>query len=127
MKQKIANYVLNVVESNGPLKILQITYGVVGTVSLVVAGLVSLVNQSLGWGLLIIPLVTFVAVGLNTVTWALLRLCIDSLAAQKLRELEQATAAKAKAQSARKPKAKAPVAKTAAKSSKSAKTTPRKK
>lgn len=93
MNKKMSNYILKVVENNGPLKILQVAYGVVGLISLVIAGLISLVNQPLGWGFLIIPLVCFVALGMNTVAWALIRLLIDTLAVQKMREMDARLAA----------------------------------
>jgi hypothetical protein len=92
--KKVSKYILGVVENNGPLKILQVTYGVVGLAFLVLAGLISLVNQALGWGFLIIPLVCFVALGMNTVAWALIRLYIDSLAARKMRTLRKPSAKK---------------------------------
>ena len=110
MSKKIANYILNVVENNGPLKVLQVTYGVIGISFFVVAGLVSLVNQSLGWALLVVPLVCFVALGMNVVAWALIRLMIDSMAAQKYRELQAEKSVKRA--SARKPAAKKIAAKS---------------
>jgi len=92
MKKSVSNWFLNIVENNGPLTVLQVVYGVVGLAFLVIAGLVGILNHPLGGGLLIVPLVCFVALGMNVIVWALIRLLVDVLAASKMREIARAEA-----------------------------------
>lgn len=60
------------------LILLEWIYAIVSIGALLLAGLLALVNQSLGVGFLIIPLVSFVAFSMNIVAWALIKLLIES-------------------------------------------------
>ncbi len=61
------------------LILLEWAYAIISICSLLLAGLFALVSQPLGIGLLIIPLVSFVAFTMNIVAWALIKLIIESV------------------------------------------------
>lgn len=61
------------------LILLEWTYAIISICSLLLAGLFALVSQPLGIGLLIIPLVSFIAFTMNIVAWALIKLIIESV------------------------------------------------
>jgi hypothetical protein len=86
MLNNIVSKIIKIAENNSPMKILQVTYGIVGVVFVPIAGMFALVNQALGFALLIVPLVMFVALGLNTVMWALINLCISSACDSQIRK-----------------------------------------
>lgn len=73
------------------LTLLEITYFALSIISFVVAGTISLFNQSLGVSILIVPLIALVAGVVNIVAWSLVKLLIESLANRK----EDGKAAKA--------------------------------
>ena len=52
-------------------------------VSVIVAGVCALIDQSVGVGLLIIPLVAFIAMSMNVVAWALIKLAADTILPKK--------------------------------------------
>jgi hypothetical protein len=79
MMKQIIGYIRKQVESKRDLALLQATYLTIGVLAVVVCGLVGLFNQSLGVGMLIFPLVVVVALCMNTVAWALIRLGIEAL------------------------------------------------
>ena len=89
--ENITNKVLKIAENNSPLKLLQGSYAVIGIAVVVISGLFSLFSQSLGFSLLIVPLVTFTALGLNVVAWALISLAISTAEKSKKRKSPKTT------------------------------------
>jgi hypothetical protein len=67
------------VEDKREFKLLQMVYLALGVISVIVCGLVGLFNQSLGVGMLIFPLIVIVAMCMNVVTWALVKLGADTM------------------------------------------------
>jgi len=65
------------------LALLQWTYVIVGGISVLVAGVFALINQQIGLAMLIVPLVTFIAVSMNIVAWALIKLAADTFFGKK--------------------------------------------
>lgn len=65
------------------LTLLEIAYFALSILSFVVAGTVSLFNQSLGVSILIVPLIALVAGVVNIVAWSLVKLLIEGLASKK--------------------------------------------
>ncbi len=82
MKRNFSKFILDLAADNGSFKVLQLAYGITGAAFLLVAGVISLINQPLGWGFLIVPIVCFAVLGVNTIAWALIRLLVDSLGSQ---------------------------------------------
>jgi class 3 adenylate cyclase len=78
MVADVVNYIQRQVRERRDLKLLQISYFLIGVLSLLVAGLIGLVNQSVGVGILIVPLIVFTALSLNIVAWALIKLALDT-------------------------------------------------
>lgn len=77
------SYFAKLYKNRQELMILELTYAILTALSIVVAGLVALLNQSLGVGLLIIPLVSFVGFLMNIVTWAMVKLIFDTAYREK--------------------------------------------
>ncbi len=65
------------------LTLLEIAYFALSVISFVVAGTVSLFNQSLGVSILIVPLIALVAGVVNIVAWSLIKIFIEALANKK--------------------------------------------
>ena len=80
---KLIESVQAMYENKREFTILQWIYMAIALVSLVFAGLMALINQSFGIGLLVVPLVAIVAFCMNTITWALVRLVLDALKGKK--------------------------------------------
>ena len=60
------------------LAMLQWTYLIMVVVSVLIAGLFALFDRSVGVGMLIVPLVTLIAMSMNVVAWALIKLAADT-------------------------------------------------
>jgi len=87
MNGDILSHMVKWTENKSQLLLLQEVYGVFGILSFVLAGIVGLFNQTLGFGMLIIPIVIFSALGLNIVAWALIRLAIESIASRATKKI----------------------------------------
>jgi len=70
-------------EQKRELALLQWAYVVIGGASVLIAGVFALINQQIGVAMLIVPLVTFVALAMNIVAWALIKLAADSFLVKK--------------------------------------------
>ena len=78
MKNDIAKKIIKISEDNSQMKLLQMLYATLCVLFVVIAGVISLFNQTFGISLLIVPLVTFTAFALNIVSLALVRLAISA-------------------------------------------------
>lgn len=58
---------------------LELAYSVIAIVSIFIAGIIALFNQSLGVSLLVIPLVAAAACVLNVMIWSLTKLVADAI------------------------------------------------
>ena len=65
------------------LTLLEIAYFALSVFSFIVAGTISLFNQSLGVSILIVPLIALVAGVVNIVAWSLVKILIEGLANKK--------------------------------------------
>lgn len=68
-------------------------YGIISVAVIVVAGLIALINQSVGVAILIIPLIAVAAMCANVMVWSLIRFVIESHEAKekaKQRAVKQA-------------------------------------
>lgn len=70
-------------EERRELALLQWTYFVMAILSVLIAGIFALINQSLGVSILIVPLVAFVAMSMNIVAWALVKLAAETFLSKK--------------------------------------------
>ena len=75
----ILDYFSKLYKERRELAMLEWIYLGMVIVSVVVAGICALVDQSVGVGLLIIPLVAFIAMSMNVVAWALIKLAADTI------------------------------------------------
>ena len=75
--------IMGLYKNKRELTILQGLYFGVAVAFLVIAGLVALVNQSVGLALLVVPLVSFITFSINTVIWALVKLMLDTVLEMK--------------------------------------------
>lgn len=66
------------------------TYAIISAAVIVVAGLIALINQSVGVAILIIPLIAVAAMCANIMVWSLIRFILETH--------EQKTKAKARAE-----------------------------
>ena len=78
MKEQISIYVRKHADSKSSLGLLQVAYLIVAVMSVIICGIVGLFNQSLGVGMLIFPLVIAIALCMNVVSWALIKLGIEA-------------------------------------------------
>ena len=78
MSMSILNHFLGLYQDKKQIALLSWAYGIIAVFATVVAGLIALVNQSLGVGIMIIPLVAIVAFSVNIIMWALIRFAIES-------------------------------------------------
>ena len=66
-------------QSGKELVLLEWTYLAISVVSFLLAGVFALFNQALGVGVLIIPLVAFIAFSMNIVAWALVKFAVETM------------------------------------------------
>jgi hypothetical protein len=66
------------------LALLEWTYLAMVIASILIAGVFALFNQALGVGILIVPLVAFIAMSMNVVAWALIKLAADTILPKKM-------------------------------------------
>lgn len=79
----IVKYLAKLYEERRELALLQWTYLAMAVVSVIIAGIFALINQSLGVSILIVPLVAFVAMSMNIIAWALVKLAADTFMKNK--------------------------------------------
>lgn len=79
----IAKYLTKLYEDRRELALLQWTYLAMAVVSVVIAGVFALFNQSLGVSILIVPLAAFIAMSMNIIAWALVKLAADTFIKKK--------------------------------------------
>jgi len=68
------------------LAMLEWTYLAMVAVSVLIAGLFALFDQALGVSVLIVPMVAFIAMSMNVVAWALIKLAADTFLSKKTDE-----------------------------------------
>ena len=78
MSMNILGYFLGLYQEKKQVALLAWAYGIIAVAFTLLAGLIALINQSIGVGFLIIPLVAAVAFSVNIVMWALIRFTIES-------------------------------------------------
>ena len=74
---KKLGYFKELYKNNREFALLEWLYGAITVIFIFVAGIVALLNQSFGVGLLIIPLVSFIAFAMNLVCWSLINTIAD--------------------------------------------------
>lgn len=74
----IINYFSKLYTEKKELALLEWTYLVMVVVSVLIAGIFALFNQALGVSILIVPLVAFIAMSMNVIAWALIKLGADT-------------------------------------------------
>lgn len=79
----VVKYLSKLYDERRELALLQWTYLAMAVVSVVIAGIFALFNQSLGVSILIVPLVAFIAMSMNIVAWALVKLAADTFMKKK--------------------------------------------
>lgn len=68
------------------LALLEWTYLAMAIISVIIAGILALFDRALGVSVLIVPLVAFVAMSMNVVAWALIKLAADTFLPKKQRK-----------------------------------------
>ena len=84
MQLGIVKYLKKLYQNKQELTLIETTYGLVALVFFLLAAVVSLLDRALGVALLIIPLISFIALAINVVVWALLKLFLESKISQNL-------------------------------------------
>lgn len=74
----ILGYFLGLYQEKKQVALLAWAYGLVAVAVTILAGLVALINQSVGVAIMIVPLIAVVAFSVNIVMWALIRFAIES-------------------------------------------------
>lgn len=74
----ILGYFLGLYQEKKQVALLAWAYGLVAVAVTILAGLVALINQSVGVAIMIVPLIAVVAFSVNVVMWALIRFAIES-------------------------------------------------
>lgn len=78
------------------LALLEWTYLLMAIISIVIAGLLALFDRSLGISILIVPLVAFIAMSMNVVAWALIKLGAESFLGEESQKTVNSSAPKRK-------------------------------
>ena len=76
--KSVIDYFIDLYKENRQITLLSWCYSALTIVFVMIAGLIALLNQPLGVGVLIVPLVCVVALCMNIVFWALIHLAIDT-------------------------------------------------
>lgn len=77
------SYFKKLQKDNNRFGMLEYAYIIIVIVSIFIAGIIALFNQSLGVSLLVIPLIAAAAGTLNLVIWSLTKLAADALASKE--------------------------------------------
>lgn len=100
---EVINYFANLYKEKKQVALLTWAYSILAVVTIFVAGLCALINQSIGVGMLIVPLVSIIALCMNVVAWSLVRFALDVLTTRaKEKQVAEEKAKKAEKKSAKK-------------------------
>ena len=75
----ILEYFARLYREKRELALLEWAYLVMVILSVLIAGIFALFDQSVGVGMLIVPMVTLIAMSMNVVAWALIKLAADTI------------------------------------------------
>ncbi len=73
----LVNYFMNLYKGRKQVILLSWAYLALAAVTVLIAGICALVNQSVGVAMLILPLVAIIALCMNVVAWSFVRFIID--------------------------------------------------
>ena len=73
------DYFKNLYKEHKQFALIEWAYAILTIITLLVVGLVNLINASVGAALLIVPLVCFIAFAMNLVAWSLIKTFVDYL------------------------------------------------
>lgn len=104
--KSVIDYFIELYKENRQITLLTWCYSALTIIFVVIAGLIALLNQPLGVGVLIVPLVCVVALCMNIVFWALIHLAVDTKAKNDKKN-KKAKVKEAKAKTAKDTKTKA--------------------
>ena len=76
----MVNKIISLYRGGKQLILLEIAYIALAVAAFFAAGVVALFNQSLGVGILIVPLVALISGAMNVVIWSLVRSFVEALA-----------------------------------------------
>lgn len=76
-KSKIIDYLTRLYQQKRELIILEFSYALVALVTFLVSAVIALLNQPLGISLLIVPLISLLALVVNFIIWASVRILIE--------------------------------------------------
>lgn len=82
----LIKYFTNLYKENRQIALLTWIYGSVAVVSLLVAGLFALINQTIGQALLLVPGICVLVLIMNLIVWSLVRSTIESIEDSKKRK-----------------------------------------
>lgn len=74
---------INLYKDNKTYTILQLGYAIIAVASLVICGLIALINQNLGITLLYVPCAATAILGINALFWSILKTILDSISSKK--------------------------------------------
>lgn len=75
------NGIIKLYKNHRELLLVEITYLIVMLLAFAVAGIIALFNQSFGVAALVVPLVALIALLMNIVAWAIIKLVLEHLVA----------------------------------------------
>lgn len=75
----IKNYFVKLYKDNRVYTLLQISYSLLAVVTLMICGVIALMNQQLGVNLLFVPCACAAILGINALIWSILKTILDSL------------------------------------------------
>lgn len=90
----LVNYFMNLYKSRKQVILLTWAYLFLAAVTVLIAGICALINQSVGVAMLIIPLVAIIALCMNVVAWSFVRFIIDVVTIRVREKEAQEKAAK---------------------------------
>lgn len=84
----IVNYFAKLYNERRSLALITWAYLLIALLSLLIAGILALIDQPLGQSILLLPLLAFLTGTSNIIIWSLIKLCIDTATAPNLKRLE---------------------------------------
>ena len=73
----LVNYFMNLYRNRKQIILLTWAYLLLAGITVLVAGVCALINQSVGVAMLILPLIAIIALCMNVVAWSFVRFIID--------------------------------------------------
>lgn len=67
------NYLSKLYHENRKLELLEVSYLIIAVAAFLIAAVIALFNQSLGVGVLIVPLIVILTFAVNIVTWSVVK------------------------------------------------------